>query len=159
MKQKKKKFIPIKVKNLIEWNEPNGEGCIVSDKITVEGYKVGYMVRENPMSEYPDSGWCFMAGNEDDKYMSDPNHHNIFALNTICNYDPDIIPYLHAKTGSAFIRIDSRNFEEDDGRNRFLLKSKTGDIKNTMSNIEFAATAVIEEIHNSLNYTKESVQI
>ena len=43
--------------------------------------------------------------------------------------------------------------------NRFLLKSKTGDIKNTMSNIEFAATAVIEEIHNSLNYTKESVQI
>ena len=114
MKQKKKKFIPIKVKNLIEWNEPNGEGCIVSDKITVEGYKVGYMVRENPMSEYPDSGWCFMAGNEDDKYMSDPNHHNIFALNTICNYDPDIIPYLHAKTGSAFIRIDSRNFEKDD---------------------------------------------
>ena len=159
MKQKKKKFIPIKVNNLIEWNEPNGEGCIVSDKITVEGYKVGYMVRKNPMSEYPDSGWRFMAGNEDDKYMSDPNHHNIFALNTICNYDPDIIPYLHAKTGSAFIRIDSRNFEEDDGRNRFLLKSKTGDIKNTMSNIEFAATAVIEEIHNSLNYTKESVQI
>ena len=159
MKQKKKKFIPIKVKNLIEWNEPNGEGCIVSDKITVEGYKVGYMVREKPMSEYPDSGWRFMAGNEDDKYMSDPNHHNIFALNTICNYDPDIIPYLHAKTGSAFIRIDSRNFEEDDGRNRFLLKSKTGDIKNTMSNIEFAATAVNEEIHNSLNYTKESVQI
>lgn len=43
--------------------------------------------------------------------------------------------------------------------NRFLLKSKTGDIKNTMSNIEFAATAVIEEIHNSSNYTKESVQI
>ena len=43
--------------------------------------------------------------------------------------------------------------------NRFLLKSKTGDIKNTMSNIEFAATAVNEEIHNSLNYTKESVQI
>ena len=43
--------------------------------------------------------------------------------------------------------------------NRFLLKSKTGDIKNTMSNIEFAATAVIEEINNSLNYTKESVPI
>ena len=43
--------------------------------------------------------------------------------------------------------------------NRFLLKSKTDDIKNTISNIEFAAIAVIEEIHNSLNYTKESVQI
>lgn len=41
-------FLIIKVENLIEWNEPNGEGCIVSDKITKEGFKVGYMYREEP---------------------------------------------------------------------------------------------------------------
>lgn len=27
-------YIKIKVENLIDWKEPNGEGCIVSDKIT-----------------------------------------------------------------------------------------------------------------------------
>ena len=40
--------------------------------------------------------------------------------------------------------------------NRFLLKSKTGDIKNTMSNIEFAATAVIEEIHNKYEFLSKT---
>ena len=34
-------FINIKIKKLVEWNEPNGEGCFVSDRITKEGYKVG----------------------------------------------------------------------------------------------------------------------
>ena len=32
-------FIKIEVEKLIEWNEPNGEGCIVSDKITKYGLK------------------------------------------------------------------------------------------------------------------------
>ena len=32
--KKKDEFIKIKVENLIDWKEPNGEGCIVSDKIT-----------------------------------------------------------------------------------------------------------------------------
>ena len=31
-KNEEKDFIKIKVKELIDWNEPNGEGCIVSDK-------------------------------------------------------------------------------------------------------------------------------
>ena len=30
----------------------------------------------------------------------------------ICNYDSDIIPYLHAKIGSAFIRVDESHFEK-----------------------------------------------
>ncbi|MBS6628798.1 MAG: DUF2185 domain-containing protein [Clostridiales bacterium] len=113
--KKKDNFIKIKVENLIEWNEPSGEGCMVSDKITKDGFKVGYMYREQPMEQNPDSGWRFMAGNEDDEYMNNPNNHHIFALNTICNYDKDIIPYLHSKIGSYYIRVDSNNFELDDG--------------------------------------------
>ena len=35
--KKKDDFIKIKVESLIDWNEPNGEGCIVSDRITKEG--------------------------------------------------------------------------------------------------------------------------
>ena len=54
-----------------------------------------------------------MAGdNEDDEYMDNPDNHHVFALNTICNYDSDIIPYLHAKIGSAFIRVDESHFEK-----------------------------------------------
>ena len=109
-----KDFIKIEVKGLIEWDEPNGEGCIVSDKITKEGFKVGYMYREEPSTDVPDSGWRFMAGNEDDEYMNNVDNHHIFAINTICNYDPDIIPYLHSKIGSTYIRVDSKRFELDD---------------------------------------------
>ena len=113
--KKKGDFIKIKIENLIDWNEPNGEGCMVSDKITKEGFKVGYMYREQPSDGTPDSGWRFMAGNEDDEYMNNPNNYHIFAINTICNYDRDIIPYLKSKIESKYIRIDSNKFEIDDG--------------------------------------------
>ena len=113
--KKKDDFIKVKVEKLIDWNEPNGEGCMVSDKITKEGFKVGYMYREQPSNDKTDSGWRFMAGNEDDEYMNNPNNHHIFAINTICNYDRDIIPYLKSKIGSAYIRVDSSKFEIDDG--------------------------------------------
>lgn len=111
----KKGFIDIEVEDLIKWNEPNGEGCIVSDRITKEGYKVGYMYREQPDAGRPDSGWRFMAGNEDDDHMNDPANHHVFALNTICNYDRDIIPYLNSETGAAYIRVSDSEFEPDDG--------------------------------------------
>lgn len=115
IKRTKDGFIEIKVENLVDWNEPNGEGCIVSDKITKEGFKIGYMYREKPAIGKPDSGWRFMAGNEDDEYMNDPENHHIFAVNTICNYDKDIIPYLKSKIGSVYIRITHSEFAMDDG--------------------------------------------
>ncbi len=111
--REKEDFIKIKVEKLIDWDEPNGEGCIVSDKITKEGFKVGYMYREEPTAGNPDSGWRFLAGNEDDEYMNNSNNHHIFAINTICNYDKDIIPYLKSKIGSAYIRISNSEFEAD----------------------------------------------
>lgn len=113
--KKKDDFINIKVEKLIDWNEPNGEGCIVSDKITKDGFKVGYMYREKPDDNRPDSGWRFMAGNEDDKYINNSSNHHIFSINTICNYDSDIIPYLNSKIGSVYIRINHSNFEIDNG--------------------------------------------
>lgn len=114
-KKKKDEYIKIKVEKLIDWNEGNGEGCIVSDRITKEGFKVGYMYRENPSEGNPDSGWRFLAGNEDEVYMNDSDNHHVFALNTICNYDRDIIPYLKSVIGSAYIRINKSEFIADDG--------------------------------------------
>ena len=111
--EKKDEFIKINIEKLIDYNEPNGEGCIASDKITKEGFKVGYMYREEPTTDNPDSGWRFMAGNEDDEYMNNPDNHHVFAINTICNYDKDIIPYVTSKVGSAYIRISNTEFEVD----------------------------------------------
>jgi hypothetical protein len=56
-----------------------------------------------------------MAGDESQDYTDDPNNMHVFAINTICNYDKDIIPFIHSKIGSAYIRIDEENFELDDG--------------------------------------------
>lgn len=123
MELNEKGFIKIEVENLIDWKEPNGEGCMVSDKITKEGWKVGYMYREEPSPNNPDSGWRFFKGDEDEEYTSNPENVHIFALNTICNYDKDIIPYLNSKIGSAYIRVNENTFELDDGTKEiFMIK-------------------------------------
>lgn len=114
-RKKKNDFLSINIENLIDWNEPNGEGCIVSDRITKEGFKVGYMYREAPDEDNPDSGWRFLAGNEDEAYMNESSNHSVFSINTICNYDRDIIPYIHAEIGSVYIQTGSNTFEIDDG--------------------------------------------
>lgn len=115
-KQNNDDFLKIDVKPLINWKEPNGEGCIVSDMITKKGWKVGYMFRDESLENQPDSGWHFFKGDESDEYSNDANNFHVFALNTICNYDQDIIPYLNLPVGTHLIRTDNGKFIEDDGR-------------------------------------------
>jgi hypothetical protein len=81
----------------------NCGGCFATDMITVEGRKVGYMYRDESGNEQ-DSGWVFMAGQESQAYMDDADNHGIYAVNTIANYDPDVIPFLDAPAGAAFER-------------------------------------------------------
>ena len=57
-----------------------------------------------------DSGWRFFAGEESEAYLSDPSHSGVYSLNTICNYDPDLIPLLSAPYGSAFARGEDGAF-------------------------------------------------
>jgi hypothetical protein len=78
-------------------------GCIASDRITVDGQRVGFMYRDEPHNPL-DSGWRFLAGDESDAYMDDASHHSIYDVNTIANYDADVIPLLDAPLGSAFER-------------------------------------------------------
>lgn len=80
-------------------------GCFATDRITVDGRKVGYMYREEPDFD-SDSGWRFFSGQESQAYLDDPRHLAIYDVNTIANYDPEIIPLLHAPVGSAFERVD-----------------------------------------------------
>lgn len=92
------------IKRLINSNE----GCIATDRITIDGCKVGFMYREETyQNDYPDSGWRFMAGDEDDDYMNNPENHSVYQVNTICNYDPEILPFLNAAPGTAYIRDEN----------------------------------------------------
>ena len=111
MKLNEKGFIDIEIRDLISWNGPSG--CLASNKITKEGWKVGYMYREEPDTGVPDSGWRFMKGDESEEYNDNPNNISVFDLNTICNYDPDIIKYLDYPIGTALIRISRNEFEID----------------------------------------------
>ena len=90
------------IKPLLEWDGPSG--CIATDKITVEGFKIGYMYREKPNPKYPDSGWRFFQGEESDEYIKDVKNSGIYDLNTICNYDPSIIPLLKSPYGVCYYR-------------------------------------------------------
>ena len=85
---------------------PLAEGhgrCFATDMITVEGRKVGYMYREE-LDDDGDSGWRFMAGRESPEYMDDAANIAIYDVNTVANYDPEIIPLLNAPVGSVFER-------------------------------------------------------
>ncbi len=76
--------------------------CIATDMITVGGQKVGYMYRENP--ESPLSGWVFMSGNETQEYMDNAQNMAMYDINTIANYDPDIILFIESPVGTSFER-------------------------------------------------------
>jgi hypothetical protein len=77
--------------------------CIATDRITVDGELVGYMYRDEP-SEPTDSGWVFTAGNESQEYMDDPANAGVYDVNTIANYDREIVRFLDAPIGSRFVR-------------------------------------------------------
>ena len=77
--------------------------CYASDRIVVDGSRVGYMYREQPERD-GDSGWRFLAGDEDEAYMDNPANLGLYEVNTIANYSPDIVPFLDVSGPAAFIR-------------------------------------------------------
>ena len=94
---------------LSDWK--GADGCIATNRITVEGCKVGYCYREKADGDW-DSGWRFTAGDESEEYMDDPNNAGIYKLNTICNDDPDIIALLHTPAPCAFERDENGVFQQ-----------------------------------------------
>jgi hypothetical protein len=109
MKSHKKEFklLPEQIRRIF----PSAGSCYASDRITVNGLPIGYMYREEPDNEF-DSGWRFFAGDESQEYADTPDNFAIYEVNTICNYDSAVIPYLNAPCGSAFSRVEgSEEFE------------------------------------------------
>lgn len=79
--------------------------CIASDRITVDGAKVGFMYREEKEDE-DDSGWRFLAGDESDEYLEDTHHFMMFDINYVANLDSAIVPYLKRKIGTELERVE-----------------------------------------------------
>jgi hypothetical protein len=82
---------------------PGRGWCAATDHILVEGHRVGWMHREEPVDQ-GDSGWRFFSGLESEAYLGVAEHVDGYDVNTVANYDPDIIPFLDAPVGSAFER-------------------------------------------------------
>ncbi|MEY8317241.1 DUF2185 domain-containing protein [Oscillospiraceae bacterium 50-58] len=96
---------------LTDWEGPNG--CFATDHITVLGKRVGWCYREQPTEGRPDSGWRFFSGEESEDYVNDARNTEVYDLNTICNYDPDILPLLTAPVGTAYMRGPDGKFHAE----------------------------------------------
>jgi hypothetical protein len=80
---------------------PGRGSCFATDRITVDGCRVGYCYREAPRNPV-DSGWRFFSGDETRDYIDQPGSFDLYDVNTIANYDPGIVAILDAPIGSAF---------------------------------------------------------
>ncbi len=95
---------------LKDWK--GSRNCFATNRIIVEGKKIGFMYRDIPKKDKEDSGWRFIAGDESSEYMADEKNFGLYDLNLLCNYDPDIIPFLNAEYGKAYYRDEKGIFRE-----------------------------------------------
>ena len=87
--------------------------CIATDMITVGDRGVGFMLREESEFE-EDSGWRFFSGLETNEYVEHDENLNVYDVNFIANYAPDIVPLLDSATGMAFERDSNGEWVETD---------------------------------------------
>ena len=95
----------------------------LSKKILEEGWKIGYMRRDKPVNEN-DSGWSFMAGNEDDEYYNDYKNIALVSVQEVYQLDPDILGYIENPAGTALIRISSNEFEIDKNDKEIFMEKR-----------------------------------
>ncbi|MCI8509145.1 MAG: DUF2185 domain-containing protein [Lachnospiraceae bacterium] len=95
----------------------------VSRKVTDEGWKVGYMTRAEAMNEN-DSGWSFMAGNEDDEYIDDYRNIRLLSIAEVCQLDSEVLRYIENPVGTALIRNSSGEFEIDQNDKEIFLEKR-----------------------------------
>ncbi|CAM3218528.1 DUF2185 domain-containing protein [Streptobacillus ratti] len=73
----------------------SGQGCIISNRITVDGENVGYCYRQKEKLGKNDSGWRFFAGDEDENYLKDPSNFGVYKLSIVCNLDKNVREILN----------------------------------------------------------------
>lgn len=76
-------------------------GCFIT-KRALEKRAIHFMYRAKPEENTPDSGWRFMYGNEDEEYLKVKENTEVMSLNRVCNFQPDILAYVHAQIGKNY---------------------------------------------------------
>ncbi len=98
-----------------------GKMAYVSKKIMDEGWKIGYMCRDEAVREN-DSGWSFLVGNEDDEYMEDYHNIQLMSIYAVMQYDSAIWEYITNPVGTRLIRISPKEFELDDNSKEIYME-------------------------------------
>ncbi len=107
----------------IQRKEIMGKLCVVSKRVTREGWKVGFMLREE-LHDDEDSGWQFFAGDEDDEYINNVEHVELCKVYSIVGIDPAVINHIDDSIGTRLTRKSSGEFEEDRNQPAFMEKWK-----------------------------------
>ncbi|MEW9899664.1 DUF2185 domain-containing protein [Chitinivorax sp. PXF-14] len=82
--------------------------CFVTNRVLNEGYKVGYLYREEP-DEEKDSGWRITSNTESDEYTDNTENVAYVSLGAVLSRDDSFLNLLEQPVGSAFIRNASTN--------------------------------------------------
>lgn len=93
--------------DLVQLAEKTGY-ALASKQLVENQMKVCFMYRESPDNS-SDSGWRFLSGHEDDKYVQNPDNIGLYSIKTIAEIDPDIIPFLNSPIGAIFARKDDKS--------------------------------------------------
>lgn len=79
--------------------------CVATNKVMLDGMKVGFMYREDA-DEDIDSGWRFFSGTEDQAYVDDPENSGIYDVESVLLHDPAIKSYLKLPVGTEMERVE-----------------------------------------------------
>lgn len=88
--------------------------AVVSKRIVEDGWRVGYMERNDSRGRENDSGWFFAAGNEDNEYLSRRENLLLLPIGAVWQrLDRDIFKYIDMPAGTRLIRVSPNEFEAD----------------------------------------------
>jgi hypothetical protein len=77
--------------------------CFVTNRVLLDGQRVGYLYREEP-DEERDSGWRLTANDESEDYMSNADNVAYVSLGAVLSKDDSFRELLDSPAGSAFVR-------------------------------------------------------
>lgn len=90
-----------------------GQAAYVSKKIIDEGCKIGYMCRDEAVREH-DSGWAFMAGDEDEEYVENSKNIQLMSIHQVVQIDNLVWKYINSPVGTRLVRVSDDEFEPDE---------------------------------------------
>ena len=80
--------------------------CIISNRILQEGERIGYFYREPSDGEFDegmfDSGWVFLAGDEDEDYLDNEDNIEVLTIRELLERDATLEEYLSKPAGSEY---------------------------------------------------------